>query len=164
MGRRARRVVSRVVREVRRVARRVENEVRNVVSRVGGEVRNVSDRVGNELRNVRDRTIDEWSGINAAEEEARRRAEEEARLAAEEEARRKAEEEQRKREEEYKSRILKDQAGLESETASDTGDWSETGLGGVTVDTSASEVAPGIMEDTEDKMKKALRRFGKTKR
>lgn len=153
MGRRARRAVRRVVREVRRVARRVENEVRNVVSRVGGE-----------LRNVRDRTIDEWSGINAAEEEAKRRAEEEARLAAEEEAKRKAEEEQRKREEEYKSRILKDQAGLEAETASDTGDWSETGLGGVTVDSSTSEVAPGIMEDTEDKMKKALRRFGKTKR
>lgn len=157
MGRRARRAVRRVTRNLRRavgrVFRRVENEVRNVASRIGGE-----------LRNVRDRTIDEWSGINAAEEEARRRAEEEARLAAEEEARRKAEEEQRKREEEYKSRILKDQAGLESETASDTGDWSETGLGGVTVDTSASEVAPGIMEDTEDKMKKALRRFGKTKR
>ena len=157
MGRRARRAVRRVTRNLRRavgrVFRRVENEVRNVASRIGGE-----------LRNVRDNTIDEWSGINAAEEEARRRAEEEARLAAEEEARRKAEEEQRKREEEYKSRILKDQAGLESETASDTGDWSETGLGGVTVDTSASEVAPGIMEDTEDKMKKALRRFGKTKR
>ena len=153
IGRRLRRVARRVTRAVRNVARRVENEVRNVARRVGGE-----------LRNVRDRTIDEWSGINAAEEEARRRAEEEARLAAEEEARRKAEEEQRKREEEYKNQILKDQAGLESETASDTGDWSETGLGGVTVDASASEVAPGIVEDTEDKMKKALRRFGKTKR
>lgn len=139
MGRRARRAVRRVTRSLRRSIR-------------------------NAFRSLRDRTIDEWSGINAAEEEAKRRAEEEARLAAEEEAKRKAEEEQRKKEEEYKSRILKDQAGLESETASDTGDWSETGLGGVTVDTSASEVAPGIMEDTEDKMKKALRRFGKTKR
>lgn len=139
MGRRASRAIRRVTRGLRRSIR-------------------------NAFRSLRDRTIDEWSGINAAEEEAKRKAEEEARLAAEEEAKRKAEEEQRKKEEEYKSRILKDQAGLESETASDTGDWSETGLGGVTVDTSASEVAPGIMEDTEDKMKKALRRFGKTKR
>lgn len=146
------------------IGRRFRRAVRRVTRSLRRSIRNVFRRVGGELRNVRDRTIDEWSGINAAEEEARRRAEEEAKLAAEEEARRKAEEEQRKREEEYKSRILRDQAGLESETASDTGDWSETGLGGVTVDTSASEVAPGIMEDTEDKMKKALRRFGKTKR
>lgn len=120
----------------------------------------MSRRIRRAVRRLRDRTIDSWTGREAAE-----RAEEEAkRRAAEEEARRKAEEEQRRREQEYRDQITKDQSGLESETASNTGDWSETGLGGVSVDTSDSTVAPGVVNEEDDRMKRALRRFGKSRR
>lgn len=116
------------------------------------------------LRRLRDRTIDKWTGRDAMERAAREQADAIRRAQEEEAARLKAEEEQRKREQAYRDQIAKDQAGLAEENLSNNS-FEESGMSGVIVDTSASEVAPGISDtDEEDKMRKALKRFGKTKR